>query len=447
MIVGKNERIAIDIIKNHSSIAVTELKKLLKQNESHLIQNPSKVIDSLKRKNIIVEENDVIRLEENTQNSESLENFRYEEGFPTTWISVSKDHKFKGYKIPFSPLTLSDEDALKFFVFTVRHYLELIDLTIASDIELKSNIVSPLTLKKLYLSPTDKFLLDPNCSLSVESFIFKEMVFHSQNKQGGIDFFGKETDINRYLLNYDINAFHRYISTRTKGTEVPHIATTLSVSETQAENFFDTVKSVCEYLYGKKRTLSHGVSFKDHVKRDFIGYMATFDYLGIFNRMKNPPISIKGLGEALTFDFLKEFDRDFDLPKPDLHVKRTMVSLMHFDRSPIGRLSRHPTWVDPESISSIKGRDNCMELYLNLVKQINREFAVRARAIVGRVPIIRNYILDKMIYMICSGKMYLNVSNPSSSHIKKFYRRGILTDDYKNITIIQQDLRDILALI
>lgn len=364
-------------------------------------------------------------------------------GVPATWAYDEKN----GYRIPFSLLPLSSAEALKFCVHTVRYYLRLIDEH--SRTNLKPGIsLAGTSLYKLYLAPTDKLFLDPLGTLPADSFVFKEMVFHTQNRQGGIPFLAKEASIDTYLLHYDIPAFYRYISTKTSGGEVPVIQAALEVTEDQAEDFFKSVKSIAIYLNRKLSGLTPGTTLKASVIGDFSGFMPTFNYKGIYNAMKNPPISISGLGEALTFDFLKELDPVFNLPKPDLHVKRTMISLLHEDRASMALLAGCPSRINPESIRTIHGRTSGMRLYLDLMNSINSEFDRVARRMGKHPRAINNYVLDKMIYMVCSGKLYLQVSDRiSKKNIKNGYRAEILRDAYKSIHIEEEDIDNILSLI
>lgn len=435
--IGCNLEKALSIISSHGTITKNELKELLLHWKERI--NANKVIKELIDGGLVNDSTGVLSCVPGMTSSSSPCSIT---GLPSSW-SYSKNG---GYKIkPFSPVALSEDDAAKFFIYTMRYYLKLF----RTPLPCKPGIVLPtgFTAPKMYLSPTDKLLLDPTSSLSADSFVFKQMIFHSQNGTGKIDFLANEVRIRTYLCSYDINAFYRYISGKTIATEAPIIQRSIGASSDQATQFFKTAKSIITYLHTKKTSLRPGVSLHDSIKEDFITFMTTYDYLRIYETMKNPPISIYGLGEALTFDFLKEFDRCFDLPKPDLHVKRTLVSLFHNDRTNIKKLSHRPTLVNPESIKTLRGTNNCMELYLNLMEFVNRGITGYIPA--SALPItIRNYILDKMIYMICSGKLYLHISTVSSfTKLRHDYRAGILNDDYKTITITPGDIVELRNLI
>ena len=433
--IGKNIEKALDIIRTAGTITKTDLKDQLRAWNPEI--NANKVIKELLDNSLVDETAELLSTRMiHTAPRTSRGTSASISGLPSTWPYK----KNGGYKIsPFNPAFPSD--VFKFFIYTMQHYLKLF----AKHLSYKAGIVPPVGMSnvKIYLSPTDKYLLDPTSSLPSDNFVFKQMVFHTQNRTNGIDFLEKERAISGYLCGYDIGAFNRYISGKTETREVPTIQRAIGVSANQAKNFFKAVKSIAAYLNSKIVSLPAGVSLHASVVSDFSGYMPAYDYLGIYDAMRNSPISVCGLGEALTFDFLKEFDPIFDLPKPDLHVKRTMVSLLHIDRINIAKLSSRPSLVNPDSIKTIHGRNNCMELYLRLMELINFDFAKYApRRTIG------NYVLDKMIYMICSGNLYLNVSTRSAfTAIKDAYRKGILEDKYKSITITPKDISDLLSLI
>ena len=99
-----------------------------------------------------------------------------------------------------------------------------------------------------------------------------------------------------------------------------------------------------------------------------------------------------GFSVALTCDFLKEFDEIFcDLPKPDIHIKDTLNSVL-------GEKKRN----DYEYIRAFQ----------QLVYDINNELP--------NVERITVYQLDRMVWLMCSGKFFLDeVESIKKSYIKQ----------------------------
>ena len=96
-----------------------------------------------------------------------------------------------------------------------------------------------------------------------------------------------------------------------------------------------------------------------------------------------------GFGVALACDFLKEFDKSFDLPKPDTHLINTLNAF----------------------------GINCEEEYeyinemKNLTENINKSLKAEEKLTV--------YKFDRMIYLVCSQNFFLDKKDRNS--IKKIY--------------------------
>lgn len=93
-----------------------------------------------------------------------------------------------------------------------------------------------------------------------------------------------------------------------------------------------------------------------------------------------------GFSVALTCDFLKEFDEQFcDLPKPDTHIKDTMCALYGLKKN---------------YYSGEKKEYECISDMQALTEDINRSLKAYQKITV--------FQLDRMIWLICSGKFYLD---------------------------------------
>lgn len=103
---------------------------------------------------------------------------------------------------------------------------------------------------------------------------------------------------------------------------------------------------------------------------------------------------------ALTCDFLKEFDEVFsDLPKPDVHIKDTLIKLTKEDTGYYNTGSR--------------GDYCCIEDMQRLTAAINDHLQTNGK------PEITVYRLDRMIWLICSGNFYLDTEKSKTSYLKR----------------------------
>lgn len=101
-----------------------------------------------------------------------------------------------------------------------------------------------------------------------------------------------------------------------------------------------------------------------------------------------------GFSVALTCDFLKEYAPEFsNLPKPDVHIMDTMRALLNRDKN---------------YYAYDKGAYRCIKDLQNIVGEINCELKkTNEREITV-------YQLDRMIWLICADKFFLD-EGPSNS--------------------------------
>ena len=106
-----------------------------------------------------------------------------------------------------------------------------------------------------------------------------------------------------------------------------------------------------------------------------------------------------GYSVALSCDFLKEYAEEFcDLPKPDIHIKDTLCTLNGLE---LGYYhTEHSEY-------------QCIEELQKLVRDINLELKNRNE------KEITVYQLDRMIWLICSNKFFLdgNMNNSKSRYL------------------------------
>ena len=104
-----------------------------------------------------------------------------------------------------------------------------------------------------------------------------------------------------------------------------------------------------------------------------------------------------GFSIALTCDFLKEFSSDFDdLPKPDIHIKDTMGILYNRGNN---------------YYNTNKKIYDCIGEMQSITSGINEKLPPSEKITVRK--------LDRMIWLICSGKFFLDDKNAEGS--KKDY--------------------------
>lgn len=103
---------------------------------------------------------------------------------------------------------------------------------------------------------------------------------------------------------------------------------------------------------------------------------------------------------ALTCDFLKEYSEVFDLPKPDIHIKDTLCVLKD-----LGEGYYHTE----------KREYECIKHMQELVNEINHSLKAQNK------EAITVYQLDRMIWLICSNRFFLDdkVRNSKEDYLAK----------------------------
>lgn len=328
------------------------------------------------------------------------------------------DHR-KLSPCPFETLELSQEDSLKFVIFTVKTFWDLC----------KKNNIQEVSR---YYSSTDQILLKDD-SLTDIQFIFKQIAFHATNRQNSPFVFKDcENAVKEFTKGYNSQKFYNYYN---------------QTGLDKKQMIYDFAES-CGKAIKPMDTDAEDQKNKKYIKfTRFVEYVncladAAFFLLdktsknevidafnvtnGTINEIFNRFVSEirHGYGIPLTFDFLKELDSDvFDYPKPDLHVKRTMMLLLNSrDMTPFsgGNYARFNANTSLDSFYT-------MELYMDVIKKANAELQKHCRS-----KTIPNYLIDKFIYIIGSGKFYLDGQTRNSSK-KIQYLDSLIYKRFRNI--------------
>lgn len=346
------------------------------------------------------------------------------------WLQEEK--KLKNPKLK----DLSSSEAYEFFRHTAYYYLKLLDDHAKDPLKPKVQAaIAGQRIEQAYLKPTDRLFLDPRGKLKDLDFTFKEMVFHSQNGAHKVDFGKYEGALNVYFKGWSFNRFASDFDPDDEAGEIDKMDGA-GLKGLKLHSFFLAVKSIVAFLKG------HSDYVRWHIWDLFGSYKGKngdffYELLYIRFRKEVP----NGFGEALVFDFLKEYDPRFDLPKPDLHMKRTIAAL-YLDDKPGTKGKYWYSQIKKKDIESIRGPNSAMSLFVKLIREINSGFEIEANTACPPIP---NYVLDKMIYIVCSGMLYLHDIPEKDPKYKSDYLKEVLNRDFSKSAHLSW--RDILAIL
>ncbi len=209
--------------------------------------------------------------------------------------------------------------------------------------------------------------------------LFLRLCFHSQNGafiRGVINFDKNYRLIKRFTFGFDIDKFLNEYPTPQKAKEkLTKMLILNSGKITKVAEYAESVHSFAVFLS----------RFDDY--DDFVQAVLPYGALAPLYISVNT----KGM-KILAYDFLKEIDSNFDLCKPDKHIKIIAKAL---------RLV-------------YKGDDSLMDLKVSmaigdLAKEISKETGENVTA----------YKLDKLLWLICSETFYFHDAIPNTSDAKR----------------------------
>ena len=232
--------------------------------------------------------------------------------------------------------------------------------------------------------------------------IFAQMAFHAQNAtliSNIVKFMRNIEFLKETLCNFEPDQFlAKYTSNKkTRDESVSAIVENLRWSEKNIKGLkWDTSKSKPENrdAIAKRyaNTLLDCAIFlekykgREDFKKDLENHLEKSGYKGLIQFFReNVP---NGFSIALSCDFLKEFDRAFDLPKPDIHIKDTLCAYLNLEDG---------------YYHTEKREYECINQFIEIVKEINLNLEHK----------ITVYQLDRMIWLICSESFFLDTTGNS----------------------------------
>ncbi len=233
--------------------------------------------------------------------------------------------------------------------------------------------------------------------------VFAQMAFHAQNATmiSNIVRFERNIEfLSRALCSFNPESFLKTYECDDRNTSVDIIVEALrcglkwdssksreknkdSIANRYANTLLDCANFVNEF------------SDKEAFLNNLISHYQNNDYIRLIKYFRSKVTH--GFSVALTCDFLKEFDLVFnDLPKPDVHIKDTLCTLLgHEDR-----------YYERE-----KKEYECIADMRRITSDINKALPQNKQITV--------YKLDRMIWLICSGKFFLdNTSDAKSKYLQ-----------------------------
>ena len=271
-----------------------------------------------------------------------------------------------------------------------------------------------------YYQPTDFVFLSKNTQDDL-SQAFCQLAFHAQNAtliSSIVKFLDNIEFLQRVLCDFNPQRFWEQYDGGSDDEKVNRIVEALkydeektpdglhwSSEETEEKNKDRIMKSYAKaLLYGAD--YFRRFKTKAEIVQDLIDHKSTDEsedypaskYIPLFKYFKQRIRS--RFSVALTCDFLKEFDDTFhDLPKPDVHIKDTLVALTKS--------------VNGYYDTGFRGDCCCIEDMQRLTTAINDHLRATSE------PEITVYRLDRMIWLICSGNFYLDTAKSKTSYLKK----------------------------
>jgi hypothetical protein len=354
-------------------------------------------------------------------------------GGETIRHTSSDNQNSSNYKprIFFNKVAITDDDALKIAIKTLK---ELYNHSSATTGSLPNRRLTQNEIDEYFLN-SDKTFLDPTSSLNDIQFIFKELAFHAQNG----------TNIEK-IIKFINPSIQTHISrvTNNFNASIPLLNLSVYLSHPlysgYSSNSIDVLRSYYNCL-NEIRSFLHSCS----------------NSVDVLTKLQNNPVTGNSAarpkdwyenfqhyissryGEPLTFDFLKEFGRSYnynclDFPKPDLHVKRTMIFIYNEARLIAPYLDATTGFSPEKTLTSF----DAIDLHMELVEKASRALMNHG----GRNYLkLKNYILDKAIYIVCSGLFYLpGHSNKKNRYPGIAYTKWLGNRGYRSMVLTASDI-------
>ncbi len=244
------------------------------------------------------------------------------------------------------------------------------------DIKVKNQIVYRTACRYLHeIKPEQidsddlkKYFVGDRLDFSTLEDVFEQIIHSAQNYQGMpnvIKYQERRERIKSILYNFNLECISQY------DVEVLYQKFRYEFNVTSADNNFNSWHKWSKSIVDAAMFM---IEFKD--VEDFKSFVAKFDY-NLLTRMAMPLListKISGLGFALACDFLKELGYT-SYPKPDVHLTQVFVGAGLSSDKPISVF---------EAI--VRMAEDCKEID----------------------PEITPYKIDKVIWLICSGRFYLD---------------------------------------
>lgn len=339
----------------------------------------------------------------------------------------------KKQRINFERTTLEDDDALKIVIETMKRLYNHRLATTREDCPGYRRLTQAEI--DTYFIRSDRDFLDTTPPLSDIPFIYKELAFHAQN---GTDVENIVDFMNPTIQSHINNATHNYDPSLSLVSKTLFISMNTKYSGYTGNNL-QVIDSYYDCLEDARLLLTgcHTANdVKDKILTKLDGTTATLPK-DIYKNLKR---FIKHRYRvALTFDFLKEFGRSFgfaslDYPKPDLHVKRTMIFIFN-KREYIEPYLGNTTGFDVDKTLKVF---TAIDLHMELVEKAKR--ALRDHGGTNYAK-LQNYVLDKAIYIVCSGFFYLpGHSNKKNRFYGVPYTRWLGERNYLHTPLNERDI-------
>lgn len=256
--------------------------------------------------------------------------------------------------------------------------------------------ISTTELAKYY-KLTDKYMVfynDPD--LNEIQKVFAQMAFHAQNAT-------MISNIVKFKENYD---FLKRITKNFSPKEFLTKFEKFTEDEEKIDAIVEELKDTLKWESSKTKNENKSIVRRyAHTLFDCANYLKEFNghrqvLKDLKNKNNNDVIKcfrkkIKhGFSVALTCDFLKEFDEEFNyLPKPDIHIMDVMRTINN----------------KQAKYSTDKSKMELIKEIQDLTEEINKGLKNEDEITV--------YQLDRMIWLVCTDSFFLHSNNGS----KKYY--------------------------